>query len=147
MKIKRNVDSTLDTLWSRVTLVCGNHGNDYSHVINIKEVHRSEFYEGRRHDEQKSDPFYACPEYKPYYDVYLGEKSCNNRMPYTEFEKLLTWIKNEEDENAIFGEQAYIAGYEHKTKSGITFRILKQEEKDGLPYYTVSMLNKRAIHS
>lgn len=141
------VDSRQNSFWNRITLVCGNHGKDYSHEFNIKEVNRSEFYEGRRHEAKRSDPFYSCPLYKPYYQVLEGETSCNNRISYTDFLKMLEWISNLEIENSLFGEEADIEGKSTTTPTGITFKIIKQEFVDGDPHYTVSMINKRAINS
>lgn len=140
-------DSDQASMWSRVTLVCGNHGKDYSHIFEIKEVNRSEFYEKRRKESLRSDAFYSCPLYRPYYRVEDGEISCNNRLPYAEFLKMLEWIIRMENENSIFGEDAILEGFSTTTATGITYKIIKQERIGGSQHYIVSMLNKRAINT
>lgn len=59
--------------WNTVTLLCGNHGEDFSHKMQLKEGPHSLFY--------------SCPEYKSIYGTNHEGRSCNNRLTLVDFER------------------------------------------------------------
>ena len=144
MKKEVCMDSSLNTFWSRITLVCGNHGKDYSHEFVIKEVNRLEFYEKRRKNALRSEAFYTCPLYKNYEQVEGGETVCSNNIPYGEIFKLASWIESGESE-CVYGENVFLTGRKYKTKNGVEFKVVEQTMVDGEPHYKIAVLNKRAI--
>lgn len=111
--------------WKNITLVCGNHGDDYSHEMYLKQGPESLFY--------------ACPEYKSIYGKYnLDDRSCNNRLTLVDFERMLEQLNKVAYSNLI--EQTPMEGYSFKL-NGVSYKVIKHEKGK----FTVAMLNKRAI--
>lgn len=115
--------------WNSVKLVCGNHGDDYSHEMKIKE------YTASKHD----TAFYSCPEYISIYQGKEG-RSCNNRLSVRDFEKMLNHLTSMAYDGV---EEVNLTGYHWRTKNGIEFRVLSQENDQ----FVVSVRNIRAIQS
>lgn len=126
--------------YGRIRLVCGNHGDDVSHEMYVKEVKRPAFYEGRRREALPSAPFYACPEYTSLlaHDT-SGRRSCNNRLSVTDRQKLLDAIELAEEEGSVFSS---IIG--RKFQIGATECVVLNDD-NGI--YTVRVLNRRAVNS
>lgn len=115
--------------WGRLTLVCGNHGDDYTNKMILKE------YLGSKHD----TVFYACPRFISIYQQKEG-RSCNNRLTIKESEKLLNKLMELSQDGP---EEVNLTGYKWTTSNGIEYHVLKHD-KTG---FTVSVLNRRAIKS
>lgn len=111
--------------WNKVILICGNHGEDHTHVMQLKQGPHSLFY--------------SCPEYKSIYGTDHDGRSCNNRLTLVDFEKMLDYLI----------EQTYLSGDLNGTdlrglvweKNGVRYEVLNQEHD----VYTVLMKNQKAI--
>lgn len=110
--------------WNTITLLCGNHSDDYSHEMQLKEGPHSLFY--------------SCPEYKSIYGKEHEGRSCNNRLTLVDFERMLNFLNKKSF--APFGQEVNLTGYRW-TEKGVTYKVL--EHKGGK--YKVLMLNKKAI--
>lgn len=110
--------------WNTVTLLCGNHGEDFSHKMQLKEGPHSLFY--------------SCPEYKSIYGTNHEGRSCNNRLTLVDFERMLNHLN--EKSYAPFGQEVNLTEYTW-TEKGVTYKVL--EHKGGR--YKVLMLNKKAV--
>ena len=113
--------------WENVTLICGNHKDDETIEMQIKEV------KGGRFD----TAFYSCPEYRSIYGKDHEKRSCNNRLTVTDFEKMLNYIMTESDDGV---NTINLTGHKW-TMNGIDFEVIEQE---GIRF-KVKMLNKKAI--
>ena len=113
--------------WNDLTIVCGNHGDDHSNRMQIKE------YLSSRMD----TAFYSCPQYKSIFGKEHSGRSCNNRMTIADFERLLNHLMGLSDGGT---EEVNLVGLKWKER-GIEYEVL--EQKDGK--FTVSMLNRKAI--
>lgn len=65
--------------WQNIKLICGNHGEDYSHEMII--------HQGR----EGMSTFYSCPCYQSLLQKEITNKSCNNRLNIVDYEKC--WIQ------------------------------------------------------
>lgn len=112
--------------WDRVKLICGNHGDDYSHEMKIQQGPHSLFY--------------SCPEYKSIHGTDHEGRSCNNRLTFVDFEKMLEHLID-----LTLGmdglHETNLEGLTW-TKNGVQYKVLKHN-KNGT--YEVAMLNKKAI--
>ena len=116
--------------WKKVKLVCGNHGEDVSKEMQIKE------YLGSVND----TVFYNCPDFKSIYADKKdldGIRSCNNRLSISDFTKMLKKLTDLADDGA---EETNLTGYKWEDR-GIEYKVL--EHKHGK--FTVRVLNKKAI--
>ena len=111
--------------WQNIRLVCGNHGNDYSHEMII--------HQGR----EGMSTFYSCPCYRNILNKEINGRSCNNRLNIIDYQNMLDTIMNERyDDN---GNETSLLGYKW-SKKGIDYSIINEDKK-----ITVVMLNKKAI--
>lgn len=110
--------------WGKVTLICGNHGDDHSHEMGLKQGPHSLFY--------------SCPEYKSIYGDNHEGRSCNNRLNLVDYEAMLNHLNEMADGNGI--EEVCLEGYRF-TQKGVSYQVL--EHKGGR--FKVKMLNKKAI--
>ena len=112
--------------WECITLICGNHGEDFSNHMELKQGPHSLFY--------------SCPRY---HSIYSKEKqedvSCNNRLTLVDYEAMLDFLT--EKSRGEFGTDINLTGFKWK-KKGVQYHVL--EHKDGK--YVVSMLNIKAIN-
>nr|WP_303181781.1 hypothetical protein [Lachnoclostridium phocaeense] len=111
--------------WKNVTLICGNHGNDHTHDMQLKEGPHSLFY--------------ACPEYKSIFGTDHSGKSCNNRLTLVDFEKMLGFLEEKGLGDGFC--ETDLTGF-HWKKNGVEYTVL--EHKNG--HFTVKMLNRKAIN-
>lgn len=110
--------------WSTVRLVCGNHGDDHSHVMVLKQGPHSLFY--------------ACPEYKSIFGDDHEGRSCNNRLTLVDYERMLGVLEKERLGNGI--EDTGLVGFRYSSR-GVDYKVT--EEENGC--VTVVMLNRRAV--
>ena len=113
--------------WNKITLICGNHGDDCTHQMQIKQ------YENDKRD----TVFYSCPEYKSIYGSNHDGRSCNNRLSIKDYERMMEKISDLADDGA---EIIDIEGAKW-TDRGIDYTVLKDDGKG----YTVSVLNRKAM--
>ena len=69
--------------WQNIKLICGNHGEDYSHEMII--------HQGR----EGMSTFYSCPCYQSLLQKEITNKSCNNRLNIVDYEKMLDTVSDE----------------------------------------------------
>lgn len=112
----------ISNAWKNTKLVCGNHGDDYSHEMQITQG--------------QNTVFYSCPL------CYGGESNqkCSNRIDIPDYEKMLSKVADEIINADMAGEIADLTGFRWKHK-GIIFEVLKHEQDD----MVISMLNKKAL--
>ena len=112
--------------WQNIKLICGNHGEDYSHEMII--------HQGR----EGMSTFYSCPCYQSLLQKEITNKSCNNRLNIVDYEKMLDTVSDEmlDDDGNITN----IRGFAWKRK-GIDFKVL--DDDNGI--LTICMLNRKAI--
>lgn len=111
--------------WKRVTLICGAHGEDHTHEMQLKQGPHSLFY--------------SCPLYRSIYGKDHKEKSCNNRLTLDDYEKMLNFLMEASEEgDGLF--EVDLTGYEWK-RNGVCFKVLEQK-KD---HYIVLMRNDKAM--
>jgi len=111
--------------WQKIKLVCGNHGQDYTHELRISE------------GKAGMSSFYSCPCF-----IRAGAKvgigaSCNNRLSINDFEKALKKVTNNLiDENGL-----------EKDLLGFTFKIdgVEYEVLDSETPVRLSVKNLKAI--
>ena len=113
--------------WKNVTMICGNHGNDCTHEMQIKESLNT------GHD----TAFFVCPEYKSIYGDNHEGKSCNNRLTVKDYMGMLEKLEDMAFDGA---EEADLTGYKWK-KAGVEYEVL--DHTDG--HFTVKMRNRKAI--
>lgn len=112
--------------WNCITLICGNHGEDYSNIMELKQGPHSLFY--------------SCPKYHSIYSTKeQTEKSCNNRLTLVDYEQMLDLLTEKAKGN--FGESVNLTGYTW-TKKGVKYKVI--EHKEG--HFKVAMLNIKAIN-
>lgn len=110
--------------WKRTKLFCGNHGDDYTHEMQLKQGPHSLFY--------------SCPCYKSIYADSRNGKSCNNRLTLVDFEDMLHTITDKAYQNAP--EETDLTGMKWQ-KKGVEYKVLSQEDGE----FSILMLNKKAI--
>lgn len=110
--------------WQNVTLICANHGTDYSNQMELISGPHSLFYK--------------CPCYKSIYGNDHSGRSCNNRLDLVKFEKMLDRIDKESQSNPI--ETMNITGVSWK-QDGVEFTVLEQNDEK----FKIAMLNKRGM--
>lgn len=110
--------------WNNVILVCGNHGDDHSHEMVLKQGPHSLFY--------------SCPEYKSIFGDDHEGRSCNNRLTLVDYEKMLDALQDAATGNGI--EDTDLTGFRYTSK-GVDYRVL--EHTGGK--MKVLMLNRKAI--
>lgn len=112
--------------WNTLTLICGNHGDDYSHQMEIFEWS----------DSKRDAVFYRCPQYQARYGTVSGP-FCNNRLTIEDYMNLLTYLQDQ----ALEGfEETNLTGLQW-TKKGIHYKVLN----DNNGKYTVAVVNQKAI--
>ncbi len=117
--------------WKNIKLVCGNHGENYEHEMEIKVITNAKG--------DRDSAFYTCPLFISLDDMSKGDTSCRNRLSYGDFEKMLATLNDLADDGA---EVTNLTGYTWTTKNGITFKVIKHSTKYGK--FTVSVLNRKA---
>lgn len=111
--------------WDKIKLVCGNHGDDFSNVMEIKD------------GKIGMTPFYKCPKYISIYSE-AGGHSCNNRLNMVDFERMLEYITDEKYTDD--GDIVSVKGLKWK-KNGIEYKVIE----DTTDEITVVMKNNKAI--
>lgn len=99
--------------WGIICLLCGNHGEDYSNEMTLRE------------GKEGMAPFWACPKYVSIYSG-QGGHSCNNRLYYNDFEKMLNKVTNEKFTDD--GDEVSVIGLKWKEKN-VEYKVIG--EKDG----------------
>ncbi len=111
--------------WKTITLICGAHGDDYSHEMQLKQGPHSLFY--------------SCPEYRSIYGQDHSKKSCNNRLTLDDYEKLLNYLmENSESEDGLV--EVDLTGA-HWNRNGVLYQVL--EHKNGT--FKVAVRNDKAM--
>ncbi len=115
-----------------IILVCGNHGDDYTNEMKIKE------YMGAG-----DTAFYSCPQYKSIYGNVHG-LSCNNRIGINDYMKILSEITEYAYDDS---EEVDLVGLDSRKlatwkKKGLVFKVVGKTEDDR---YIVAVVNKTAM--
>ena len=126
-------------IWSRVRLFCGNHGDDYSIEMVPHEAATSAISQ-RLYGSSEKNMFYACPKYYPE-NRESGEKCCRNHISVAEFEKMLNHITELMEEDALLGAETNIVGAKWKSRSGVEYRVIHQNDK----HIDVVCLNRKGL--
>jgi len=113
-------------LWNNINLICGNHGDDYSNNMEMKEGPHSLFF--------------SCPKYISVLEKRAG-RSCNNRLTQDDYIRMCEKITKARW--GEFGIKRNINGLEWEER-GVYYKIIG-EAPDGK--LNVVMLNKKAIAS
>lgn len=115
-------------IWSKIKLVCGNHGEDTS----IEMI---------PHDGAEGlDLFYSCPKYYPD-NRPADERPCGNRINLVEYQAAVEHISDVLEENESMGGSVDLRGHKWTNKKGIQFEVIAHK-RDKI---VVKCLNTRAL--
>lgn len=114
--------------WKNVHLMCGNHGDDLSNELYMRE------------GAVGMSAFYACPKYmsdlRPEHDT--EHKSCFNRLGTSDFMKMIEII--DEERYPDDGQKVCVKGFKFKIKK-IEFQVIEEKGSE----LWIKVLNKKTI--
>lgn len=130
--------------YDKIIIVCGNHGNDYSNVMTIKEyLGPGTGVKMKKAARTKDTVFYNCPQYKSIYGSRRGV-SCHNVLEVSDYLKILDEVMehayNDSEEVDIIGLDS--SKLDKWKKKGLRFKVIGKSEDER---YIVSILNKPAL--
>lgn len=125
-------------LWTRIKLVCGNHGGG---DIPLMAPHApAESSTSRGLYGIQTSMFYACPKYYPE-NREEGEPCCRNHISIKEYEGILDHLEKEMGKIEASGGTIDLVGEKWKSKAGVEYKVVRQTRD----HIYVSCLNRKAV--
>lgn len=115
----------IKNFWKNITVICGNHGENTSIKMDLKQG--------------PSSLFYSCPKYYPE-NRKPGEKACVNRVNLIDFQKIVEMMSEEIEQAESTGNRICLTNRVFKVRyTEVT--VLKHSKE----HIVIKLLNKQAI--
>lgn len=126
-------------LWSKIRLVCGNHGENEEELMLPHEAASSNMSRSL-YGNASMNMFYSCPKYYPENRA-KDEPCCRNHISMKEFEGMLSYLSSTLEDAQLNGSTMNLTGLKWKSKTGVEYHVLSHTESS----IRVKCLNKRAL--
>lgn len=126
-------------LWSKIHLICGNHGDSNEEIMAPHEAASSNTARSL-YGNAAMNMFYSCPKYYPD-NREEGEPCCRNHISMKEFEGMLAYLSNTLETAQKTGTTMNLSGLTWKSKAGVEYTVLRHTDTR----IDVKCLNRKAL--